>query len=279
MRKDMSKVVTERPRHGGDEHTTMRRNRRNERQQVSSYVDEESDLPPSKCSMRRPYKLWGSAKSFSDLINPLERFLHTRVGKPWDAVYSEICENLKVQSVTQAHIRQHVKDMVDTHTYMKDDGLVYSHGRFWRREYEVEGFYVHPKTGKLCFEPRKRYNSPKSGNANVQRLNNRVYVYRGGVWFECVLGDIPDYGWHKDSFRTMIANEVTWAVRDVYLGEDVYLTRYRTRLGTRVSGHVKCEHAYGDGYKYCMCLVQLNSREIRKLKLHERRAKQLKDAA
>lgn len=58
------------------------------------------------------------AKEFSDHIAPLFRYVRSQVGRPWDKVYSEVCEHLKATSVTQRHVLEHLRSMVELNPVM-----------------------------------------------------------------------------------------------------------------------------------------------------------------
>ena len=70
MRLDMSHVIVERPRRSGGR---ARKGR----------VLAHDDLPSHE-GIRRPHA--NDRKSFNEHLNPLKRFLHSQVGRPWDAV-------------------------------------------------------------------------------------------------------------------------------------------------------------------------------------------------
>ena len=48
------------------------------------------------------------------MLGPLFRFLQKQVGRPWDAVYSEIARNLPKTSLQNRHIYTHVWEFVET---------------------------------------------------------------------------------------------------------------------------------------------------------------------
>ncbi len=191
MRKDMAKVLTERPRVGGDRSVTKRTRRQEERRKLHKFDEDHDDTLSKKESMRRPHKEAGDSKQFSDLLGPLQRFLRSKVGKPWDAIYSEICDRISAQSVAHLHLRQHVNQMVDQETYI-EDGVVCQSRNYWRwGPRKVQGFYVHPVTGLLAWEPyakRTKYMPHK----NLVCVNNRFYLKKNDVWFELVLRDLPN---------------------------------------------------------------------------------------
>jgi hypothetical protein len=95
MRKDMAKVIVERPRQG--RYTRIKKTPR------------DFEDCPSKEGMRKPYL---NRKSLNENLNPLWRFLERNINRPWDKVYSEICENLKTTSTVQQHVRDHIKGLL-----------------------------------------------------------------------------------------------------------------------------------------------------------------------
>ena len=99
------------------------------------------------------------AKEFSDLINPLKRYLRSCVGRPWAKVHSELSRTLDRRSVAGSHIWDHVMSEIATDCYIGEDRLAYSNNRRFRiSEDPVNGLYVHPKTG-LIREQRWRRRS------------------------------------------------------------------------------------------------------------------------
>ena len=110
MRKDMAKVIVERPRRGS--HFLDKEHRYSNR-------DDEGDSFPLKESMRKRY---ANRKSLNENLRPLERFLNSKIGHRWSKVYSEINEHINVSSAVQAHIRQHLKHMVVLDSVKGDDG-------------------------------------------------------------------------------------------------------------------------------------------------------------
>ena len=145
MRADMKKVLTERPRSNG----IYSYNDFRQRENAGDYDD-----LPSHQGMRRPYG-W-EAKQFSDLLGPLQRFLRNSVGRPWDDVWSEICQAVGSGNTVDEHLRGHAMQEVETNTVVVD-GRVMSYGRFgggslgepWR-------LYVDPRDGLIHAAPERR---------------------------------------------------------------------------------------------------------------------------
>lgn len=87
MRDDMAKIVTERPRRGHRNESKKTTGRRIRLFDPDWEYDEPTRLPVAR---GRQYGY--EAKEFSDLINPLKRYLRSCVGKPWRKVHSELSQ-------------------------------------------------------------------------------------------------------------------------------------------------------------------------------------------
>lgn len=148
MRADMHKVVVERPRHGS------RMTNRKWGERLAYVPDADYDDQPKFASSARGRQYGYGRKGLSDLLGPLEGFLRSNLGRPWDKVFSELRQGLDVRKVTGRHIFDHLESMVETNCWIGADRKVYGRSRRWYSHgYEVTGFYVHPKTGLLCFAP------------------------------------------------------------------------------------------------------------------------------
>jgi hypothetical protein len=144
MRADMHKVVVERPRHGS------RRTNRKWGQRLAFAPDSDYDDQPKFVSSARGRQYGNDHKSFSDVLGPLEGFLRSNIGRPWNKVFSELRQGLDVRKVTGRHIFEHLEWMVETDCWIGPDRKVYTRGSNWW----TSGFYVHPTTGLLCFIQR-----------------------------------------------------------------------------------------------------------------------------
>src|SRR5688572_22431781 len=141
MRTDMHKVVVERPRWNPGRSKYGRR------------ANLPEELMPKNEGVRRPYV---NRKAFTDLLGPLRRWLHSRLGRPWNDVYSEACKVIKADSVVRAHIKTHLLEFVERHTFMhngevcildtsRGGGIV----AVAKRRFGWSRYYVHPETGPL----------------------------------------------------------------------------------------------------------------------------------
>jgi len=185
MRKDMSKVVIERPRSGHSLPGYKTRLR------IRHYDPEKDyeDLPKRVSGSRSKYVRAGETKYFSDFLSPLRRFLRTNVGRPWDKVYSEMKESLDDRKVIGRHVFEHVDREVVTHPLIGDDGELYQleyDGRLW----PVREFYVDPRSGLLCWSdnkpPWRQRGRSKSAAQEINRVRlcaNTCHVKINGIWY------------------------------------------------------------------------------------------------
>ena len=149
MRHDMSKVIVERPRQG------LRCSSRG----VPSEKNASDDALPTKEGIKRRHTLNGTRRSLNENLKPLERYLRRQVGRPWNAVFRDICSRLRPTSAVQLHVRQHVWD------YVERDVIVDAFGRVCMSTVGFTGeilalrqgtLFVHPEHGLLCCVRRRR---------------------------------------------------------------------------------------------------------------------------
>lgn len=194
MREDMSKVVIERPRwgHSLPSKKTGQRIRRHD-------PDNEYENSPTRLSGRAKYPK-GRTKEFSDFLTPLERFLQSSVGKPWDKVYSELCQHLDRRKTTGRHVFQHLESYVSMNCFYDEAGELWI-DYYWGRPEPVSQlyrhkhlYYVDPRTRLLCrFDPqdkgvcRRKHEARKHQQRRTierQPINHdQSYVRINGEWF------------------------------------------------------------------------------------------------
>ena len=203
----MHKVVVERPRRNPGPTKKGRR---------ANLPDE---LLPKFEGIKRPYS---HRKWQTDLLGPLRRWLQSQVGRPWNDVYSEACAVIKPDSVIRAHIKTHLLEFIERHTFMHDGqvcmldtsrsgGPVPVTERPWGRN--SCRFYVHPETGLLQVilqMPRRLWPEPEPKpvvtvhwiRKNVARQQIR------GLWFECYYEIVPYWEWF-DPYDHALERNVT----------------------------------------------------------------------
>lgn len=121
MRKDMYKVVVERERYGSDLGYHFAR---------STRKNDLSDEAPLREGIKRPHVKM--SKSLNENLSPLRRFLRSRVGQPWDKVYSEISEHIRASNPVQQHVRDHLDGYVHFNVVMKNGRWEEAIGRWFR---------------------------------------------------------------------------------------------------------------------------------------------------
>jgi len=179
MRADMAKVIVERPRRGGD---------RSRKRRMGSF-----ELLPTKEGIRQR---WVDHKYLNENLSPLRRFLVSRVGRRWDAVYAELNEHLAVRNAVQQHVRTHVSSFVALHIRVAADGVLEDEWRWrlgWRSSYDL---YVDPRDGilKRCRtdkvyrrEAQQRHQQRLARQAEAEQivLGPLRELHRiDGVWYE-----------------------------------------------------------------------------------------------
>src|SRR5690242_7297824 len=142
MRKDMNNLLCERSRGGPRLKTKRVHGRRFEWESAPK-------RGPMPGKLRR-------TKWLSENLQPLRRFLLSKLGRPWDQVYGEIRADLKVTRAIDMHILFHLDHMVHTQVRI-DDRVPHVMGyEGWReiRANRWDDLYVCPKTGQLRrFQP------------------------------------------------------------------------------------------------------------------------------
>jgi hypothetical protein len=252
MRYDMDKVIVERPRRGGG----VRRPKGNRKREKMALAGE---LPMREGIGCR----WTSfGKWLNEHLSPLRRYLQSQVGRPWDKVYSEICQHIKLDSAVQSHVLDHLWDYVEVHTQLcaptaeiaappnrarrqKDRPVVCNSrgepiGRGWPWVRRL--FYVCPKSGVLkqvpTAPPRRSWRQlqPADQSPRIVVSNSLEWRKLKGLWFEITLAP---------------AAEAPRGARDVL---------ERVEIHTLLPG--KLNEWYGRSV-YALAKRQMNKREVR----------------
>lgn len=186
MRPDMPKIAVERPRHGHKD--------RYPRGHLASHYGPELESHPVRESMS--WRRYGT-KGFSDNLAPLYRFLQSNVGRPWDKVWSELCEHVSWDSTVQRHILGHVFGVVVLHVELRG-GVPYASGRGWRYPFHAPlrgtgrwpTLYVCPKSELLRQAPHvaRPHRRPKV-DPDVVPVGPDERLHRlAGLWYRERLG-------------------------------------------------------------------------------------------
>lgn len=197
MRKDMAKVVTERPRHGHSNPSKKTRKR------LSKDEIEKDDHGSTRSPISRRRQFGWNAKEFSDLLGPLRRYLHSKIGQPWDEVYSEISKTLDKRTVSGLHILDHVKYEVEQDV-MFVRGIPHAGKVRWQSQHPIVGFYVDPNTGLLqhvAKESKKQRKARYKQPVEEIKVDDHTYLrLRKGIWYQ-------------DTVSTKVEDHLVWDLK------------------------------------------------------------------
>lgn len=254
MRPDMSKVITERPRHG------MRI------KQPKGYRKEFADTPwedqPKGESIRLKWlKNWQEGKQFSERLGPLQRWFFSKVGEDFDAVHSELCEHLSRDSVIQDHVRDHADQMVEKKVVMKDGVPYHDEMSRWLKGLPLrDTFYVCPETNKLLYASgKKRRWEQKKKKIILNDAGNQIHKFNG-IWYEVITVKYNPKDHYYVLPPTRIGNRLMpWR-------NEGFTPFYDVVMKKTIRHERDSKEFYGD-YLRGVCKRQLNTKEIRKLGL------------
>jgi hypothetical protein len=204
----MAKILVERPRLGGG--VRFPRQRSPEGRRGPRFEDWRSSQ-----GIRRPW-LRDQQKLLNENLAPLRRYLRSNVGRPWNKVYSEVCQRINRDSAVQFHVWQHLMMDVCTNPYVVGGDV----GRTWWFR-----FYVDPKSGLLCENkelPRWRQKrSQVESKTSIPIDDSHEFRRIEGIWYELKLTPIPAKGEVFDIVLKVRVSDVSSDARSFY-GRPVY---------------------------------------------------------
>ena len=219
MRRDMAKVIVERPR------------------KIDSYRRRgrsvEDELLPKAIGLRRHVQEAGGYKMLNENLAPLQRYLARQVGRPWNKIYAEIAEHLKPTSTVQQHVRDHLKDFVQLHPSEHVRQYPWS-PRPWFQPFYVDGRDgLLKRTDRLAWAKAFAARPAQPKAADVMPLDaDRELRRLGGLWFEVRLAPIPEPEYRavtrcvssdgKPPREVVVRQIVTPAVHDAVTGAAVW---------------------------------------------------------
>ena len=219
MREDMFKVIVERPRWGS-------------RHATKSKLRYDRCEGRSRVTGKRLVSEVGYTKHLNENLAPLRRYLHKQVGRRWDDVFSDICQQLDTGSTVKMHVREHLDDFVKRQVRREADGFLWSLGR-WSGETKIIDsrveLYVDPddgilkRTKALCKKRgvvfmRDRWKLRKSSCAYLQACIRKIgdlqwHVKLDGIWYHIQISEPPrmkaGYPLSLDAFYKAL-QENTW---------------------------------------------------------------------
>ena len=194
MRDDMDKIVVERPR--------MRRGDTAARGDARIWRN--SEERPHKVGIKRGYS---ETKWLNENLAPLQRFLRSQIGRPWDKVYAELCQGIDRRNTVQAHIFTHIEQFVVIQTVLRDGVVeakfpVWPNGTTLANAFSAEMF-VHPRTGILLENRARRIAKAKRNQAKVRARaedaathkdlgDDKLALLLENLWFEVQFAPLPE---------------------------------------------------------------------------------------
>jgi hypothetical protein len=251
MRSDMAKLLTEAER-GGSGNSSQKWGKRLPYISDSYYEEEVSWIPS-----RRTNKTSGKRQG----TNPLKGFLRKNLGRPWDKVYSDACQVLDRRSHGGRKALQILLWLVERNCAIgQKTGLIYGINE-WGWDFQVNGFYVHPKTGllkeqRIKKEPRRWYYPSRAEDPPTIKINDKAqYTKLDGIWYYC-----EDY---KITYQETVTYTPPY-LRGKTLEEQLIIEVERKLDGLPLSKPVVQTETKE---KHIRNKHQLNTKELRELKL------------
>lgn len=187
MRKDMHKVIVERPRHG--HWMKNKTNKSNFRVKHKKNIDD-GFVHQSMSGIKQ---FGYSSKELNEHLSPLKRFLARAVGRPWDNVWSEICSVVSSDTAVLKHVRDHVKGYVFTDAAFDENGTPHDPRVGHDVSSIVHMFYVDSqgilirtpvKWTKQAYKERRDKVDNQHKKSFKKTDDGKVFCRIENVWFE-----------------------------------------------------------------------------------------------
>ncbi|HEY9690617.1 MAG TPA: hypothetical protein V6D15_00250 [Oculatellaceae cyanobacterium] len=220
----LSEIVIERPRHGMRISSTRLKGVKKTLDKLTVEATEDGLFNPYLIKVRN------GSKYLSDHLGPLRRFLRSKVGQPWNDVYSELCQRLNPNTIAGKHVIDHLWDYVERHVEIID-GIPYSKPYWISRTQLISSyrdkFYVHPLTGILCtVEKSSRVSRQQDQPTNVVIIDDyHQYHQINDIWYLITFEDFPPppTEYVNDVLRGLIYRQTATYVR----GKRIYAVSKR----------------------------------------------------
>ncbi|BAT55834.1 hypothetical protein NOS3756_48280 [Nostoc sp. NIES-3756] len=212
----LSEIVIERPRHGMRISLKKLKGFKKQLHKLTEEASQDGLLSPYLIKPRN------KSKYLADHLGPLRRFLRSKVGQPWNDIYSELCQRLKTNTMTGQHVIGHLWDFVERDVEIID-GQVYHKTRHNYRNRLVascrDGFYIHPETGILCaVEKVPRKCKRKQEQTDILIIDDTHQYHKiNDIWYLITFEDFPPTDYVTDVLRGLIHRSVaTYRGRKIY---------------------------------------------------------------
>jgi hypothetical protein len=200
MREDIARQICERQRIGSRNKSAKTARKLNPNLDYDSL---DHDWGPTYLSSSRRRQYGYEAKSLNENLNPLFGFLDKSVGRPWDDVYSEICQRINPTKAIDFHVLQHVGWHVELHgkkTYgyglsVDENGILCDPNKYMKNgiEQTVKRRYQRrsePKTsvhwyGNFWFKQEVLHRPAICGCVHFKfKIRDGKWDYKTGKWAE-----------------------------------------------------------------------------------------------
>ena len=114
----------------------LKRNRQRERN-CSDYWDVTSE----RMFTPRAHGQYSYRREFCDRLSPLYRYLEKNCGRPWNDVFSEMCQHIDLRTIRGYHLWTHI----DSYVYWINDPLILWYKLMFGRlssHLHVDGDYI-----------------------------------------------------------------------------------------------------------------------------------------
>ena len=276
MRSDMAKLIVTRPRVGGNGNVG-----RMFRQANRSFDD-----LPTKESMRKKHRRNYNGKEFSDYLAPIKRFIEGTVGRPWDKVYSEICQQLPGDNTIQQHVFLHIDQYIAIKVIRcslseSNTGLVAHDALGGARNYGGRSrirpgqLYVDPDDGIIKRAKIRQQEVKVAKPKTMQAIDNEhVAVKHNGIWY---LVEIKPYTveyvekeYPNGDGTSVIRKEKMFVVdgvhhrelKDVFAVNGAWCSRRHFDTGWHATSVL--QQFYGGRNVYGVSKQQMNARDLRR---------------
>jgi len=212
----LGEIVIERPRGGMRISAKKLTGYKKELQKITEEASEDGLLSPYLIKIRR------RTKHFSDHLGPLRRWLRSKVGEPWDAVYQELCQQIDTKTLIGQHLFVHVWEDVERNVELID-GVPYRKIRHCYLNnaigYRRNELYIHPETRIVCLAEKAAKKPRTKRNDLLVKDSYHQYRLLNNVWYLVTLQDIPL--WEKPRDILLKIPIQPWVAMQEY-GREVY---------------------------------------------------------
>lgn len=242
----MDKVLVEKARRGGNKFRSKTVGAYRHSKKMDEFVGEGTHSKSTS-------KIVGwERKELNENLNPLKRFLHSRIGKKWDDVYSEICSRIDKKNAVQGHIIQHLFQYVEIdHRYQNGYAAMWRYTL--RRDNYVPDFYVDingilQKGKKDPYSYNWKAERDKKISQKYRKVGDEIIILVSGIWYFGIEATVRKEDTFYRTYKDKRGNVVPYAYYEVSV-KDFIFPDAKLKIGDNyVSGKGK----------------QLNSEEIKR---------------